>query len=293
MPQCSALSCGSPPTVAHADMAVLDSTVVTFTCQPGFTTGEPAVTEFQSSCDSSGNWSSVSQHCSRELPDYQFGEDPGKDLLVVVVAGIFLIIAVSSIALASRMIIIRAQTKRGFFLRNPNYQAEATRDPPESLKPLTCDSQQSPAPAETPTRKTSQPITPKKVSLILKIEEERKRSQSSSVPQSVVVGGRPALKLQPAVSLSEQSSPVNTARSVQLTVLSQSYSALPLPQSNFTFATLSRRPRREKTGLGNIRHSRTFSTFQPVQLPQLKPQAAESRSETGAGRADKPSSGSV
>ena len=49
--------------------------------------------------------------------------------------------------------------------------------------------------------------------------------------------------------------------------MSQSCSALPLPESQITFATLSRRARREKTGLlGNIRHSRTFSTFQPVQV---------------------------
>ena len=295
IPQCAPLPCGDPPSttmVANADMAVLEPTVVTFTCQPGYSTGDPAVTEFQSSCDSSGNWSAVTQRCSRDQPGYQFGEDPRKDFLVLIISGIFLIIAVSSIALASRLIIIRAQTKRGFFLRNPNYQA-ATPGPPESLKPLTCDSEELPAPGGTPARKNSQPATPKKVSLILKIEEEKKQQGSSSTPvvQSVVVGGggRPALRYQPGPGLttaSQQSSPVNKARSVQLCVMSHSYSSLPLPESNLTlvgstnFATLTRRPRREKTGLGNLRHSRTFSTFQPVQLPQVKPQGRLHQTQT-------------
>ena len=268
--------------MANADMAVLEDTVVTFTCQPGYSTGDPAVTEFQSSCDPSGNWSVVTQRCSRTLPGYQFGEDPRRDFLVLVISGIFVIIAVSSVALASRMIVIRAQTKRGFFLRNPNYQHQSTPGLSQSLKPLTCESEEPPAPGGTPARKNSQPATPKKVSLILKIEEEKKQSSSSSSVKSVVLGGggrgggrggRPALRYQPGPGLtgSQQSSPVNKARSVELCVMSQSYSSLPLPESNLTlvgssnFATLTRRARREKTELSNLRHSRTFSTFQPVQ----------------------------
>ena len=218
VPQCSPLSCGDPPgpaMVPNTEMAVLDATVVTFTCQPGFTTGDPAVTEFQSSCEPSGNWTAVTRRCFREQPEYQFGEDPRKDFLVMIIAGIFLIIAVSSIALASRMIIIRAQTKRGFFLRNPNYQAATPSDPPESLKPLTCLSEEPPPPllTGTPPRKNSHPVTPKKVSLILKIEEEKKKSSGCPVVQSVVVGGRrPALRYQPAVTVSQQSSPAPVNR---------------------------------------------------------------------------------
>ena len=174
LPQCQQVLCADQPTVENARLAVLDRSLVTFTCNPGYSTGDPAVTEFQSSCDSSGNWTAVSHQCfslsgSRR---YTFGEDPRKDFLLIVISGIFLIIAVSSLALASRMIIIRVRSKRGFFLRNPNYESTPS-DPPETVKPLTCDAGPSPAPACL--RKDS--ATPKKVSLILKIEQENKGEQ--------------------------------------------------------------------------------------------------------------------
>ena len=265
VPQCDRVLCTDRPTVLNAHMADLGENIVTFTCSPGYTTGDPAVTEFQSSCDSSGNWSAVSHQCLSHHIGYTFGEDPRKDFLVIVISGIFLIIAVSSIALASRMIIIRVQTKRGFFLRNPNYQSTVS-DSVETLKTFTSDV--CPSPIQ---RKDS--ATAKKVSLILKIEEEKKTGGSQRRKHSIAdcsdLLPRPALAHVSAVSERSERSPVPPARSVQLCVMSHSSSSLPLPESNITmvstnFATLSRRARREKTEVGNIRHSRTFSTFQPV-----------------------------
>ena len=277
--------CGEPPSVPNSDMAELDLTMVTFTCLPGYTTGDPTVTEFQSIC-TSGNWSSVTQHCRQDLSGYQFGEDPRKDFLLIIITGIFVIIAVSSVALATRMIISRIQNKRGFFLRNPTYQSTSRgSESVESVKPLSSEIR-----PISPVKATKDSSTGKKVSLILKIEEEGRaglgRKHSVVGDHNSALLPRAALRFNPAVTESCESSPVKRARSVQLCVMSHSSSSLPLPESNITmlstnFATLSRRGRREKTEVGNIRHSRTFSTFQPVKVPLVGLTGSEGGS-TGA-----------
>ena len=67
-------------------------------------------------------------------------------------------------------------------------------------------------------------------------------------------------------------------RAVELCVMSQSYTSLPLPETSLTlqhchalsrdtlqFATLSRRKRKDSV----IRHSRSFSSFHPVPVPTV------------------------
>ena len=131
--------------------------------------------------------------------------------------------------------------------------------------------------------------TPKKVSLILKIENDLKT-------KSKVLKGRPteplmtqdvaktgALEYLPrghedsGDDVTSRSS-VARPRAVELCVMSQSYTSLPLPETSLTlqhchalsrdtlqFATLSRRKRRESV----IRHSRSFSSFHPVPVPTV------------------------
>lgn len=286
LPQCRKLKCPQPPELTNSIMTIVDGVTAVYSCPHN-----DSVTA-ESKCDLSGAWSPVMLDCLLlEKSYFQFGEDPRKDFLVIIIVCIFIIIILVSVALASRLIARRIQSKRGFFLRHPQQPPHYSSQHQDLHHPDPYHQKPLPVPEKlfSPTKPKSK-MTPKKVSLILKIENDQTVSKeivkANDSPRPVRGGFHSPLA---ALKYSEQgrrnssssSSPAPRHGSVEFCVLSHSYSNLPLPESRVTldtclprdavtqFATLSRRSRREKTVDSNIRHSRSFSTFHPVPVPTI------------------------
>ena len=63
--------------------------------------------EYQSGCDETGKWSEVLLECHKMSFSFNFGEDLGKDFLIIILVCIFLILISVSTAIAFRLIIKR------------------------------------------------------------------------------------------------------------------------------------------------------------------------------------------
>ena len=206
------------------------------------------------------------------------------------------------------------KAKGGIFLRNSQLGSPKCPVPDPKPEELTSPNKQLPLPEKilsSPKKnKLKYLSTPKKVSLILKIENDITKHEvinSNSTNQNISTSSLPALKYPIKSHLtssnisrfssildyltwqihdilySHDNSPLHKSQAVEMTVMSQSYSTLPLPETSLTlqhcqalsrdslqFATLSRRTRTRDTRDTNIRHSRTFSTFHPVPVPSVK-----------------------
>ena len=236
--------------------------VVTYTCSHRRQELNGTI-QARSECGVSGQWSPVHLQCPPgERSSYLFGQETEKDFMIILISCILLVITSLTVAITSRIVFKRIISEEGgIFLRHRHHyeinqseqQQQDFEQPKEDLK------------------LDSKP-TPKKVSLILKIEnDEAKNSVHSAEPK--LPGEKLAID-----NTSSKPPPPGPARTrgVELTMMSTSTSSLPLPETSLTlhhchalsrdkvqFATLSRvRSRRRNDD--TVRHSRSFSSFQPV-----------------------------
>ena len=108
LPQCRKLKCPPAPELTNAVMTMVDSVTAVYSCPHN----DSVTTE--SKCDNTGTWSPVFMNCQPlERSSFQFGEDPRKDFLLIIIVCIFIIIIFVSVALASRLI---ARRYNDFFL---------------------------------------------------------------------------------------------------------------------------------------------------------------------------------
>ena len=278
LPQCRKLQCPDPPHIDHSHVTLQENNIALYTCIPGYSdTGHN--TSAESVCDERGEWSPADLSCGQSSgrSSFQFGQDPRKDFLIIIIICIFIIIILVSAALASRLIIRRINKKRGFFLRHPHHKYQEPVQPTE-------ENQQKPLPINE--KLIQSKPTPKKVSLILKIENDS--SVSKTVVKNKNITSNPshnptlaALKHHDHDQGGSADTVAQRQAGVELCVLSHSYSSIPLPESCVSldtcvpgdavtkFATLSRRSSSRHKTDSRLRHSRSFSTFHPVPIPKI------------------------
>ena len=288
VPQCRKLAsvCPKPPVMENTDLVRGEGEdgrrVATYTC----THNTKNVTiQAMSECGPSGVWSPVHLQCPPPPPSFQFGQDTGKDFMIILICCILFGIISLTVAVTSRLLFKRIQSERGgIFLRSQHFNCSVPGQNSNQHQPDYKEQIFEQPPKQEDTKFGSK-ANSKKVSLILKIENDeathvvdKKSCDSKSLGQFAI---------QNSVTKSDPRPRLPRARAVELEMMSTSTSSLPLPETSLTlhhchalsrdsvqFATLSRgrSRRRNDESDASVRLSRSFSSFHPVvpSVPTIK-----------------------
>ena len=271
-PQCRKLAsvCPKPPMIENTDLVTGEEEdgrrLASYTCS--IRTHEQNVTiQARSECGPSGVWSPVHLECPPPPPSFLFGQDTGKDFMIIMISCILFGIISLTVAVTSRLLFKRIQSESGgIFLRRQYCHSSV----PEFKEQL----------FESPKQDTkfSSKANSKKVSLILKIENDE---ATNDVVEKQSCDSKPLgqFAIQSSVTKSDPRPRLPRARAVELEMMSTSTSSLPLPETSLTlhhchalsrdsvqFATLSRGRSRHRNDESDasVRLSRSFSSFHPV-----------------------------
>ena len=281
VPQCRKLAstCPEPPVMENTDLVRGQGEdglrIATYTCTHR-TPAHNVTIQAMSECGPSGVWSPVHLQCPPPPPSFLFGQDTGRDFMIILISCILFGIISLTVAVTSRLLFKRIQSEGGgIFLRRQQYHCSlpgqsSNQDYQTEYAEKVCE----PAKQDT---KFGTKANSKKVSLILKIEND----EATNVVDKQSCDSKPLgqFAIQNPVTHPDQRQRLPRARAVELEMMSTSTSSLPLPETSLTlhhchalsrdsvqFATLSRGRSRRRKGDDDpsVRLSRSFSSFHPV-----------------------------